>query len=102
MEMKGKSAFVIQLAGLSILFEFLFLLAALLLTWNQPSWVGFFSNLFLASIFALALLFGSMLFGSGIVRRHGQGGSQARWLALWLSTVVAFIGSMISALIYMN
>lgn len=102
MEMKGRSAFVLRLAALSILFEFLFLLAALMLTWKQPSWVGFFSNLFLTSIFALALLFGSMLFGSGTVRRHGQDGSQTGWLALWLSTVVAFFGSMISALVFMN
>lgn len=102
MEMKGRSAFVLRLAGLSVLFEFLFLQAALLLTWNQPSWVGFFSNLFLASLFALALVFGSMLFGSGTVRRHGQDGSHAGWLALWLSTVVAFFGSMIFALVLMN
>jgi hypothetical protein len=93
MEMKGKSASVLRLAALSVLFEFLFLLAALMLTWKQPSWVGFFSNLFLTSIFALALLFGSMIFGSGTVRRHALPGlrfvplrlegSQVGWFALW-------------------
>jgi hypothetical protein len=112
MEMKSKSAFVLRLAALSILFEFLFLSAALMLTWGQPSWIGFFSNLFLTSILALALLFGSMIFGTGTNRQQGLtefrfaqfrlDGSQVGRLALWLSTVVAFFGSMISALIFMN
>lgn len=112
MEMKSKFPFVLQLAALSILFGLLFLLIALTLSWNQLSWIELFSNLFLTSLFSLALLLGLMLFGSGIIRQHGHignhvapfklDGSQVDKLALWLSTVITFFASMILAVMFMN
>ena len=112
MEMKNKSAFLIRLSGLSILFEILFLLVALMLSWDQRSWIGFFSNLFVTSLFALSLLLGLILFSSGSIRQHKflgynftplkLDGSQVGGLAFCLATFIAFFASMILALMFMN
>ena len=112
MERKNKSAFVIRLAGLSILFEILFLLVALMLSWDQLSWIELFSNLFLTSLVSLSLLLGLMIFSSGSIGQHKflgynftplkLDGSQVGGLALCLSTVIAFFASMILALMFMN
>jgi hypothetical protein len=112
MEMKHKSAFVLRLAGLTILFEGLFLLVALMLSWDQLSWVELFSNLFLTSLFSLSLIFGLFLFSSGTIRKPKLlaftfmslkfDGSQVGKLAFWLATIIAFFASMLLALRFMN
>jgi hypothetical protein len=112
MERKHKPAFVLRLAGLTILFEGLFLLVALMLSWDQLSWIGLFSNLFLTSLLSLSLLFGLFLFSSGTIRQRDFitvtfmslkfDGSQVGKLAFWLATVIAFFASMLLALRFMN
>jgi hypothetical protein len=112
MDMKHKSAFVLRLAGLTILFEVLFLLVALLLSGDQRSWIELFSNLFITSLFSLSLLLGLMLFTSGTIRQRTFlgftfmplkfDGAQLGRLAFWLATVIAFFASMVLALRFMN
>lgn len=112
METISRSTFFLRLTGMSILFEALFLLIALMLSGNQLSWIELFSNLFLTSLVSVALLFGSMLFGSRTFQRPKTfsftfsplklDSSQPALMALWLSTVLTFFASMLLALMFMN
>jgi hypothetical protein len=109
--MKSKSTFILRLAAQSILLESVLLSVALMLSWKQLSWIAFFSNLFVTSLFALALLLGLLIFSLGTVQPKIPGYNVAPFqldgvrmgrLAFWLATVVAFLLSLILALMFMN